>query len=260
MALVIFTDLDGTLLDHDSYSYEAALPTLELVRSRRIPLIVCTSKTRAEIEQFRNETANTHPYIVENGGAICIPKSYFKFEIPGAKEQEGFLEIVLGTEYSLLLGALAAIRQAGIPAVGFSDMSDEQVADDTGLSVDAARLARRREYDEAFRMDDLQKEPLLKEIIKSRGLFWTRGGRYWHIMGSNDKGRAVGILASLFRKQGEITTVGLGDSPNDFPMLDNVDIAYLVQRPDGSYASDHYRHALGIGPVGWKNAVLEVVR
>ena len=30
---IIFTDMDGTLVDHDTYSYDAALPALESGRT-----------------------------------------------------------------------------------------------------------------------------------------------------------------------------------------------------------------------------------
>ena len=44
--LLVFTDLDGTLLDHHSYSHAAALPGLERLRGLEVPVIPVTSKTR----------------------------------------------------------------------------------------------------------------------------------------------------------------------------------------------------------------------
>src|SRR4029434_2576627 len=81
MRLVI-TDLDGTLLDHETYSWEAAHAAVDQLRRRDIPLILCTSKTRAETEDWRKELGNEHPFIVENGGALLIPVGYFRFTIP----------------------------------------------------------------------------------------------------------------------------------------------------------------------------------
>ena len=73
---VIFTDLDGTLLDHHTYSYDAARPALERLRKSEIPLIMVSSKTRIEIEVLRTEIGNREPFIPENGGAIFIPDDY----------------------------------------------------------------------------------------------------------------------------------------------------------------------------------------
>ena len=47
---VIYTDLDGTLLDHVTYTFHPALDALELIEKKKIPLIISTSKTRPEIE------------------------------------------------------------------------------------------------------------------------------------------------------------------------------------------------------------------
>lgn len=66
--LVIFTDLDGTLLDKNSYSFAPARPALILLKKKDIPLIFCTSKTRAEIELYRRKIENSDPFISENGG------------------------------------------------------------------------------------------------------------------------------------------------------------------------------------------------
>ena len=70
MSLVVFSDLDGTLLDHYTYSFEDARPALGRLRAAGVPLVLCTSKTRAEIAPLRDALRNTHPFISENGGAV----------------------------------------------------------------------------------------------------------------------------------------------------------------------------------------------
>ena len=47
-AVVVFTDLDGTLMDHDSYDVAPAKPALDALAARSIPVVPVTSKTRAE--------------------------------------------------------------------------------------------------------------------------------------------------------------------------------------------------------------------
>jgi mannosyl-3-phosphoglycerate phosphatase len=68
--LLVFSDLDGTLLDHDTYSFETARPALAELKERGIPLVLATSKTRAETESVRSALGNRHPFVVENGGAV----------------------------------------------------------------------------------------------------------------------------------------------------------------------------------------------
>ncbi|MEL6319255.1 MAG: mannosyl-3-phosphoglycerate phosphatase, partial [Cyanobacteria bacterium J06626_14] len=46
--LLVATDLDATLLDHQTYSYDAALPAIESLKANGCPLIFNSSKTQAE--------------------------------------------------------------------------------------------------------------------------------------------------------------------------------------------------------------------
>ncbi|GKS59878.1 hypothetical protein YTPLAS18_34050 [Nitrospira sp.] len=149
--LLVFTDLDGSLLDPVTYSWDNAREALEQLSSREIPLILVSSKTRAEIEPLRLELQHRHPFITENGGAIFIPQGYFMSVSQEARIREGFEVIELGAPYASLLRALRDIEHAaGIQLRGFHDMTVDEVATRTGLTLDEAELAMRREYDEPF--------------------------------------------------------------------------------------------------------------
>jgi mannosyl-3-phosphoglycerate phosphatase family protein len=50
---------------------------LELLKERNIPLILASAKTRLEQNRIREDLDLSDPYIVENGGAVVIPKGYF---------------------------------------------------------------------------------------------------------------------------------------------------------------------------------------
>ena len=128
--LIIFSDLDGTLLDQRrGYSFDEASPALEAVRDKGIPLILCSSKTRAEVEVIRGRMGNEDPYIVENGGAIFIPEGYFDFILERVRKEAGYLVIELGTSYGNLRRALKEIEgQAGCRLLGYGDMSAEEVS------------------------------------------------------------------------------------------------------------------------------------
>lgn len=248
---IIFTDLDGTLLDHDTYSFEEARPVLGLLQKRKIPLVICTSKTRAEIELYRKLLNNCHPFISENGGAIFIPEDYFDFDFKYQKKTNNYSVIELGMPYPILRKALEEMRSHSLEVKGFGDMTADEVAEDTGLSLEEAERAKRREYDEAFKLIG-NKEQKLIQFIKEKGFNYTKGGRYYHLMGKSDKGRAVRILTDLFRrKYGDMVTIGIGDSENDFKMLDNVSRPYLVMKKNKTYTSDKYMKAGDVGPAGW---------
>jgi mannosyl-3-phosphoglycerate phosphatase len=264
--IVIFTDMDGTLLDED-YLYEDAKPAIDLLLRSDIPIVLCSSKTRAEIEVYRREIGINDPFISENGAAIFIPKDYFSFSYKYTKQHLECNVIELGTEYSVLREKIEKINgMTGYKIIGFGDMTVEEIAEDCGLDLESARLAKEREYDEAFRIVDGD-EKEISRLIREEGLNYTKGGRYHHIMGNNDKGKAIYTLTDLYtRKFKEVKRIGVGDSLNDLPMLEAVDIPVLVKKSDGTHDTDidvmmkdKIIKADGIGPVGWKKAIEEIV-
>ena len=87
--LVVFTDLDGALLDYETYSFSAASEALELLRRHEIPVVLCSSKTHAEIEHIQLDLRLRHPFISENGGAIFLPRGYFLFTPDGVRSFDG---------------------------------------------------------------------------------------------------------------------------------------------------------------------------
>ena len=259
---IIITDLDGTLLDPATYSFKPALPALSLIQARNIPLILCSSKTRAEMEGIRRQLNNSHPFVTENGGGIFIPHGYFPVT-PDAVESGGYRLITLGTPYAEIRKRFVRLReQLGIKVRGFADMTAGEVAALTGLPHDEALLAMQRDFDEPFVFEGAPDGRFLR-AIEASGLSWTEG-RIFHIMGRHDKGRAVSLLRSLFeKKSGAVASIGLGDSLNDLPLLQAVDRPVLVRHEDGSFDS---RIAVGgliktqlPGPAGWNEAVLQLL-
>ena len=267
--LIIITDMDGTLLDTASYSFDAALPALGLIRARNVPLIICSSKTRAEIEHYRQKLGNTHPFISENGGAVFVPKGYFRDEIrppvyAAAEEDTGYTVIRLGARYEDLRRALSELQDEGFGVWGFGDMTAEEIAAITGLPENEAGMAARREFDEPFIFDgDNAMQQKLVRAITEKGFHVTRG-QFYHILGPSDKGKAVSILIEMYRKEfGQVRTMGLGDSPNDLPMLRCVDEPVVVEKNGGGYDpcfhGESFKRANGVGPGGWNRAVIELL-
>jgi mannosyl-3-phosphoglycerate phosphatase len=263
-SLVLFSDLDGTLLDHDSYAFDAAREALARLRRDGVPLVLCSSKTRAEIEALRAEMGNAHPFVVENGGAVFIPDGYFPFAIDGAERRDSLWVVPIGDAYDGLVAALGrASRTSGVAVRGFAGMSDAEVAGATSLPLARARLARRREFDEPFEILDRTGALALLAAIEAEGKRWTAGGRFHHILGASDKGAAVRLLADLYRRHlGAVTTIGLGDAPNDESLLRAVDIPVLIRSPrlDRLRALvPNGRVTRRDGPAGWNDTVLELL-
>jgi mannosyl-3-phosphoglycerate phosphatase len=263
-SIVVVTDLDGTLLDHRTYRFDAARPAIERLRDADVPLVLCTSKTRAEVEPIREMLDNRHPFIVENGGAVYIPTAYFPFAVPRGELRDGAIVIPIGDSHASIIDALVrASRESRVRVRAFAGMTDAEVAEATGLTLEDARRARQREFDEPFEILDAARAPSLLASIERTGKQWTRGGRFYHITGPNDKAVAVQCLAGLYRRlRRDVRIAGLGDAPNDLAFLLEVDPAIVMDSP---HANDllrllpHARRSSQPGPAGWNEAVLQLL-
>jgi len=264
-ASMIVTDLDGTLLDHVTYSAAPARTALAAAAARQVPVILCSSKTLAEMRALvRVLGLAAAPLIVENGGAVWFPPQW---HVPDAQHgppphTAGHV-VRLGTPAETLAPLLAPLAaQVGTTLRGFSAMDDDEVARRTGLSLSRAGLARRRRYSEPFVCDDTAVDlAALDAAAQALGARVTRGGRFFHLTGAADKGTGVALVRQRSRHAGP--ALGLGDAPNDLPLLRAVDVAVIVPRRSGlvdsslAAALPQARHAPAPGPVGWNAAVLE---
>lgn len=261
--LVVFTDLDGTLLDAETYSFDEALPALSVLKERGVPLVICSSKTRNEILHYRRKLNNSHPFVSENGGGVFIPSGYFRLGIEaGVETVDGFHVVRLGARYSELREAIGRLRDEGFAIKGFGDMTAGEIAEAAGMDIEEAEMAKERDFDEPFLLEGGGGVEKLRDSIRAKGFRFT-SGRFLHIVGESDKGRAVSILMELYEKNfGKIKTVALGDNPNDVEMLKRVDCPVVVQKPGGAYDAiisanvARLMKAKGVGPRGWNSAVI----
>jgi mannosyl-3-phosphoglycerate phosphatase len=269
MPLFIVTDLDGTLLDSQTYEPGPARPVLDRIAQAGIPLVLCSSKTRAEIEALQRRLDLHHPFIAENGGAIVAPLGYFDRVPKDAAVEGGRFVMALGRRYPDVVGALRDVAAAErVRIVGFSDMTVGDVAEECGLPVLDAQLAKLREFDEPFRLletDPATRSRFLKALHR-RGLKAVSGGRFDHVTGGADKGRAIAALRSLIPDRvGPVVMAGLGDGLNDVSMLREVDLPVIV-RSEMNGATGRLlrkvptaRVTNACGPAGWAEAVTSLL-
>lgn len=265
--LLVFTDLDGSLLDHDDYSFAAAQPALARLRALRVPLIPVTSKTLAEMQLLGPELGTRHPLIVENGCVICLPAGYFP-PLANSVPADGYQLLRLAPDYATLLADLQRLRlDHGFRFRGFHDMDAGELARGTGLGRAAAELARRRLCSEPLLWEDTAAAlEDFRQALAERQLRLVAGGRFWHVLSLADKGSALKRLAALYRRHGlpDFTSLALGDSPNDCGMLQAADIAVLIRRKDGSVmdcaTGGRSIRTSRAGPAGWNAAVLQVLQ
>jgi mannosyl-3-phosphoglycerate phosphatase len=263
---VIFTDLEGTLLDHESYEWVEAKPALDLCKERHVPVVLVSSKTRAEMNPLRLKLGLTAPFISENGGGIYFPQEGPLDPPPEAVPDKELWKWSLGASYPRLVRSLREISdELALPMRGFSDMTLEEISALTGLGIEQSRLAAMREYDEPFVLPREDKGTIesLHQAALRRGYQISTGGRFHHLHGAMDKGEAIQRLIALYKAlRVDVKTVGLGDSPNDFSMLRTVDHPVLLGAPGRFPELKAELHRLTLvekaGPQGWNEAVLEL--
>ena len=293
----MFTDIDGTLVDINTAEYGKETDKLiRLIKERNIPLILTSAKTRLEQNKIREDLGLSDPFIVENGGALVIPKGYFpdyalrdiKYPLRETQETKNEArdvnhEIVveLGKPAHYIRAKLSDIRKKySINFRGVADISVEKLSNLALISREQAKRMAQRNYGETILQ--IQSEDIARFIkyVQEDGMKVIHGGRFFDVTVGTDKGIAVGILKKLFKDKfhNNVTFFGIGDSTNDIPMLNLMDIPILVQRQDSSWVDDgeiEMKNVVdssrsrissnklikveGIGPNGWENAIHKII-
>ena len=264
---IIFSDLDGTLLDHKTYSFKAAQESLEYINQNNIPLILVSSKTRPEIEYYQKELSLLEfPFVVENGAAIYTNQEYFN-QVQEHEIVDKLWRYRFGPPFEELKKILDTISEKHKYTIrGFHNASISEIIELTGLDRKRAEESVNREFSIPLFYDDIAEEILKKEIV-SYNLTILYGGRFMHLLGKSNKGDALKFIMQGYRLKYpgiKFLSLALGDSPNDFDMLAAADSAVLVKRYDDSYASITPKAEIilspGIGPVGWNESVLSILK
>jgi len=273
--LLVYTDMDGSLLDHYTYSHAAADSTLGQLEKQNIPVIANTSKTRAELEKLRQELNNSHPFIAENGAAVFLPKKVF-LEQPDGTESSGDYWVKAFSKPRSHWQALIAELEPDFPNsfTTFAGADVDGIVEMTGLDTASAKLAAEREYGEPIKwLGSEDKKRIFFEQLKDKGAHILHGGRFSHVSGACDKGAALTWLSSCYAKyfnNGQpFATVALGDSQNDVAMLDAADYAVIIKspaHPAPSLHSEKERTKSGtlsktsnLGPEGWVQGINDVL-
>ncbi|HKG30830.1 MAG TPA: HAD-IIB family hydrolase [Nitrososphaeraceae archaeon] len=320
---VVFTDIDGTLVDINTAEYgKQTNELIRIMKEKNIPLILTSAKTRLEQNKIREDLGLSDPFIVENGGAIVIPKGYFpdyalkdiEYTLRETQETEdddryanhdmrkgvrgmqqtktinnnktdipitaaNLIVVEIGRSADHIRTKLSDIRKKyNINFKGVADISIEELSNLASISREQAKRMAQRSYGETILQ--IQSEDIARFVkyVQEDGMKVIHGGRFFDVTVGTDKGIAVGILKKLFRDKfhNDVTFFGIGDSTNDIPMLNLVDIPILVQRQDSlwvDYGEIRMKNAVdsssisnnniikvkGIGPNGWENAIYKIV-
>lgn len=257
--LVVFTDLDGTLLDHDSYSWREAKPAIDRLKLLAYPCIFNSSKTFAEMLDLARDTGICAPLICENGGGIMVPDGWTPAAASCDYRPQAYRSEVLGADRGLILERLEPMRQR-YRFRSYSQMDDAEIAQRTGLTLADAQKSAQREFTEPCVWEDSNEAfEHFKAELEACDLMVQRGGRFAHIMGKSDKGRALKWVMKRWFAEGNWQSVAAGDGENDLPMLDAADLAIVVRSRHHSPplpSNTNRRLTDEFGPAGWAGAIL----
>ena len=263
MKLVVFTDLDGTLLDHYTYDYRPALPALEQLKALGAGVVLASSKTWAEMAPLHQALGLTDPLIAEGGAGIFVPPAHPLADQAPCEQLEGGWRVwSVGRKLEEFADKLEELKRRH-NARGFTDMDTAEIARITGLSMSQAERAAKRLFSEPVSVAAQREQAFMAEA-EAMGLSARKGGRFVLVSCGADKGRATQLLLDYYRRgHPGIVAVGLGDAPNDEPMLARVDIPVLLARADGGFAPLNLcglRRISPGGPQGWNKAIETILR
>ena len=248
-SLWVVSDVDGTLMDH-SYDLTPAKETIKTLKNLSIPVILCTSKTASEVKVIRNELNLTDPFIVENGAAIY-----------GESLEKVNGEIILGKKYEFLEEILNSIsKQINYKLIPLNNLTDQEATQLTGLRGESLNLMRDRHWSMPFLNPPSFLEEKINSCCKNFNVDVFKGNRMSHLLSTNsNKGKAIKALKKYSNLE-NIKIIGLGDSPNDLPLLLNSDIRIVIPGIEGpnlnlldQLKGINYVLASEPNGYGWKN-------
>jgi mannosyl-3-phosphoglycerate phosphatase len=246
---LLFTDLDGTLLDFQTYRpSDEAVNVLRALSGLEVLVVPVSSKTSAEVRPLMADLELGGCAVTEGGAVLETPSK----------------SRIVGLERNRLQSRLGRLRDEGWPVRGMGEMTVDEVVDLTGLSPGGAEGAMTRMASEPFvTTRELTREEAqrLARSAAALGAALTRGGRFWHLMGAGvDKAAGVQQLREELEIGSEIVSAAVGDAWNDLPMLEAVDHGFLLGDavpmelvPEGVTRLDD------LGPTGFVRAVEQVL-
>lgn len=268
---VLFTAVEGTLLDPGSQSWTAAADALAELERRRTPLVLVTRGTRAQLEPLRSKLQHTHPFVTESGGGLFLPDGYFSVRLEGAVRAARYFCVPFARPYTEVTSALEELAgKARATVVGYSQMSAREIARNTGEPLRAAELARQREFTERFFFAGATPETTARFARAASNFHWEAvpGDPFWELRSGNFENRAVRYLMRLYRTsmRTRLAAVGIGSTSSDMEMLSAADSVLLLPGRGAEFDATLVSTFPGAGqgrlagPTGWNQAVTELLQ
>ena len=222
-SLIVFTDLDGSLLHRDNFRFDEIKDYIKDLIDDGIIIIPNTSKTEMEIKEFIKELGSDLPFISENGSSIQglnLINNNFPNKIILSRDKQELIQIFNSKVPQELKAKCKFI----------SDMNMKQQINIFGLQENNLKYALNRKYTIPFLFegDKIEKNKLLK-ILRSSSLTMQEGGRVLNLGDNTDKVKSMNQVLKIYKKvENKVKVIAVGDNFNDLDMLRNCDIPCLV--------------------------------
>jgi mannosyl-3-phosphoglycerate phosphatase len=267
---LIFTAVEGALIDPRTRTHAPANDALQELERLKIPWILMSPGTRAQLDPIRRNLGHGHPFVTEMGGGIFLPDGYFNVKIPGIERRGRYLCVPLGRPYKEVCEELDDLaEECGIGLTGFHSMSPREIGENTGVRLRDAELLREREFDELFFFTTADDEAIARftERASELGFRARPGNTFWRFSAGCNPATAVRKLTKLIQEASPVKlhTVGVGASEEDLEWLSCV--SHAVMLPGGPSLMDHAAEVRGgniavgdtPGPAGWNSYILNII-
>ncbi len=252
--IIIFTDLDGSLLDKDTFEFNEIEDYFRELISKGIKIIPNSSKTEAELLDFNEQNNLDLSFITENGSSIHGLNKIHQ-NLPD--------KIII----SRTIDEIRNIYEENI-SLDFKnkithilELEREKQQKILGLPLDKIKLAIKRDHSIPIKFNgtEIEKNEFIK-IMKNSGLTIQTGGRIMNVCDNVNKSKAMSRALQLIRKQldDEIITIGVGDNENDIEMIKQTDYPCLVKNEnfDSSLINiDNLIKSDEPSPKGWSDVI-----
>ena len=257
--ILIFTDLDGSLLDKETFKFDVIKDYFkELVRNGII-IIPNSSKTEAELLDFNEQNNLDLSFITENGSSIHGLNKIHQ-NLPD--------KIIM----SRTIDEIRNIYKTNISldfknkTTHILELEIEVQQKILGLPLDKIKLAIKRDHSLPIKFNgtEIEKKEFTK-ILKNSGLTIQTGGRIMNVCDNVNKSIAMSKALQLIRKQldDEIITIGVGDNENDIEMIKQTDYPCLVKNDnfDSSLINiDNLIKSSEPSPLGWADVIKTAIQ
>ena len=251
--ILIFTDLDGSILDRDTFKFDQIKQYMKKVLNSGILIIPNSSKTESEIVEFNQELGENLAYISENGSVINglnLLNSNFPNKIILSREKEELVEVFKNKVPENLQNKCKFI----------SNLKKKDQINTFGLGETKLKYALDRKYTEPFLFEGRKNEKKeLTKILKKNSLTIQEGGRVINLCDNVNKVKSMNKILKIYKKiESNIEVIAVGDNYNDLDMLKNSDLPCLVfndQFKEDQINIDNLIISNRPSPEGWADVV-----